>query len=143
MVGGEDARGADARLEIFMRELQRRAAWVWMPHAAHFCAARYCMFHLATVVGNGRWVVSTVGDYRPGKAGDRPRNGDQPEQIGAGRLYETMVFRAEHRKGEKPHDLCCLYDAVTSDGEMDMDAYIHGGDATRGHLAMCEKWDIR
>jgi hypothetical protein len=37
--------------------------WIWMPHAAHFCAAHMCRFHLSTYV-NG-YIISTVGEYLP------------------------------------------------------------------------------
>jgi len=35
----------------------------------------------------GRYLVSTVGDYRP-------RDSEKAEELGYQRLYETMVFKA-------------------------------------------------
>ncbi len=54
--------------------------WKWYGDPLHFCAAWDCHFHLATLVGGGRWIVSTVGRYRP----DRPsRHEAMPGQTGS------------------------------------------------------------
>ena len=102
--------------------------WVWMPHAAHFCAASRCQYHLATWVG--AYVVSTVGEL-PGEPGD------PWQEIGAHRTYETMVFRA------RPSGLVCCPAEMASPQEVDFMGYDNADDATQGHMHMCRKWSQR
>jgi hypothetical protein len=131
-----------------------KADWVWMPHAGHLIVGHNCRFHLATYVGG--YIVSTVGEYLPdapvreiiaesrgitleGK-GDTRRADYMAkigyEQIGAGRLYETMVFRAVPAF---PGEDCCPW--RQRDGcELDFAGYNDAAAAFRGHLAMCEEW---
>lgn len=56
-------------------------------HPAHFIGAYRCRFSLATLTDSG-YVVSTVGDMAPIDDQAGP-----PQEIGYGRLYETMVFK--------------------------------------------------
>lgn len=129
--------------------------WIWMPHPAHLIVARDCQFHLATYVG--KYIVSTVGEWFPdssvrkifadSKGIEIKGRGDAwdadymkkigYEEIGAGRLYETMVFKA--RKSDKP---CCLY-VPSSFSDIDMDGYNDAKSAYKGHLKMCRKWSNR
>lgn len=126
----------------------------WMPHAAHFICGRSCAFHLATHV-NG-YIISTVGEYHPSTSRDARgdlrmapgggilarRDGEKPEEIGAGRLYETMVFRArkmEWAEVTKPEDRCCPYEIVSGDN-IDFAPYNHPGDAYAGHLKLVKKY---
>jgi len=99
-----------------------QSKWVWCGYAGHFVAASSCRMHLHTRVGDYR--ISTVGDYRP------DGNGSPAEEIGAGRKYETFVFRVtgegEHGEGE-----------VTEWSEIWTDAYNEPTDAERGHMEMC------
>jgi hypothetical protein len=127
--------------------------WVWMPHAGHLVVGNRCRFHLNTYV-NG-YIVSTVGEYLPDSQvreiiansrrvtlegrGDA-READYMrkigyEEIGAGRIYETMVFKAT-----RSQDACCPW-RMESGTELDFDGYNDPGKARLGHLAMCEKWD--
>lgn len=126
--------------------------WIWMPHAAHFIGGNYCRFHLATYVGG--YIVSTVGELfwdstirentakfkgiiLKGKGDERDRDYMKKigfEEIGCGRLYETMVFKA----GKSKHK-CCPYEA-TNWGELDFQGYNTPEDAYKGHLKMCKKW---
>lgn len=57
--------------------------------AGHFCHSSKCSFKRNTLVslGNLRVVVSTVGAYQPITGGDY-------QEIGFGRYYETMAFKA-------------------------------------------------
>lgn len=143
-----------------------REDWIWMPHPAHLCVAHWCRFHLATYV-NGH-VISTVGEYFPDSSSRRgmlewelksPFNRKNKEEIektlsqqgdafdryylhffdyddiGCNRKYETMVFAAERRVDE-----CCPYDALV-EFNVDMMGYNCPGEATKGHYAMCEKFD--
>ena len=130
--------------------------WIWMPHPGHLIVARDCRFHLNTCVGD--FIVSTVGEYLPdstirdilaecrgielqGKGDARLADYMQKigwQEIGAGRLYETMVFRAAQAPGGAEEE-CCIY--RMADGmEVDMAGYNNPRDAYEGHLEMCEKW---
>lgn len=123
-----------------------------MPHAAHLIVARDCQFHLATCVGG--YIVSTVGEYLPdepvreifaesrritlvGKGDTRLADYMQKrgfEEIGAGRKYETMVFRSR-----KSDNKCCPWTAA---GWLEIDAKGYNGpdEAYEGHMQMCAKW---
>lgn len=75
-----------------------------------------------------------IGDYR--RASWMKQAGF--EQIGSGRTFETMVFRAGERCTVE--DCGCGLPALDPPSELDSDAYNDAGSATRGHYAMCEKW---
>ncbi len=130
-----------------------RAEWVWMPHAGHLIVGNNCRFHLNTYVGD--YVVSTVGEYLPdapvreilaqrrdinltGQGDNRRADYMEKigyEEIGFGRLYETMVFMAEkHSDG-----LCCPF-RMKDGGNVDFAGYSKPEKAWEGHLKMCEKW---
>lgn len=57
----------------------------------HYCMGSKCVFHLNTLVevGDVRVVVSTVGNLRSGLP-----HMYGAEEVGCGRYYETMAFRA-------------------------------------------------
>lgn len=132
--------------------------WIWMPHAAHFICGRDCEFHLATwipceAVESGV-IVSTVGDYWPdsrvrevyAQLRDVKINGmgdawdaDYMDkigysEIGANRLFETMVFKARCLE-----DSCCPF-VMADTTELDMQGYNDPAEAFQGHNIMCEKW---
>jgi hypothetical protein len=132
--------------------------WVWMPHAGHFICSKDCEFKLNTYV-NG-YIVSTVGEMWPERAvreihaqvhnpewlsQNRHLRGDDfdsaymkkfgYEEIGYGRKYETMVFKAKKSKHK-----CCPYEMV-SGSEIDSDGYNKPEDAYAGHLKLCNKYD--
>ncbi len=106
--------------------------WIQMPHPAHLCVANYCRFHLATYVG--KYIVSTVGEYRPERAIMEEFGF---EEIGTGRKYETMVFRAVKSKNK-----CCPYKILVNE-EVDMKGYNDADSATIGHNLLCKKWSKR
>jgi hypothetical protein len=138
----------------------KKDRWVWQPHPGHFICSRWCRFKLNTYVGG--YLVSTVGEmwlergsreihakiYDPAwYAENVHRKGDDfdheymkkfgYEEIGCGRKYETMVFKAR-----KSGHQCCPYEAdVTHD--VDMQGYNDAAAAAKGHLALCEKWSKR
>jgi hypothetical protein len=58
----------------------------------HFICADRCMFRRNTLLecGETRIIVSTVGSYTPPK----PKGVKITAEIGMGRFYETMAFRA-------------------------------------------------
>lgn len=56
------------------------------------------------------------------------------EELGFGRTYETMVFRAIPSK-----DGCCPYEQA-SGSEFETRGYKDPDDAYRGHLEMCKTW---
>jgi len=101
--------------------------WQWFGNAAHFCGGQNCRFHLATRVG--KYLISTVGDYHPPSS-----TGENAEEIGYGRTYETMVFLA----GRGCACGCGLPEINGS--ELDVLAYTAPKEATRGHRRLCMKW---
>lgn len=109
-----------------------------MPHAAHFICGDRCSFRRATHV-NG-FIVSTVGEMKNplvfdrATGGMRPRNdGDSPDEIGVGRMYETMVFRAV-----KSPRKCCPF--LARGCEIDFAPYGNANDANDGHEKMVAKY---
>ena len=105
--------------------------WEWYGNAGHFISRHKCRFHLTTIVG--KFLVSTVGELRP----DPYR---KCEELSPGYFYETMVFDSWERCGGGaaecgncgcPSGRCC---------EIECARYKTAGEATRGHMAMCEKW---
>jgi len=110
--------------DMGMRKSWPKEKWIWMPRPAHFCLSDRCLYRLATYVG--KYIVSTVGDCRI-------KSEDEPQEIGFGRLYETMVFR-----GEKSGLGCSPY-RITGD-ELDFEGYNSPEDANKGHMRLCEKW---
>lgn len=126
------------------------SARLYMPHAGHLICGNSCAFHLNTYLPTGH-IVSTVGEYRPsfsrrhldqlvktgGKEPIRARGDDEGfEEIGANRLYETMVFKAV-AVGSK----CCPW-SQESGADIDFAGYNTAADATAGHEAMCRKWEL-
>lgn len=133
-----------------------RSTWEWFGNHGHLIVGRDCRFHLATLVGP--WWVSTVGEYLPDSRVREVLGGSRGlalegmgdareadwirkngwEQIGSGRTYETMVFRAGARCSAE--GCSCGMPLPEEWGELDSDSYNDAGAATRGHYAMCEKW---
>lgn len=117
--------------------------WLWFGNAGHFICGRWCRFHLATQVGDV--LVSTVGQYVPPRhSGGSERTeaawlqeNPDGEEIGCGRFYETMVFVAG-MPCNKVGCNCGLPDI--SGRELDCAGYANAGDATRGHVEMCQRW---
>ena len=111
----------------------KKENWVWMPHCGHFICGDKCRFHLNTYVGN--YIVSTIGELwferkpreiREFHAEVQDKSwfkknihlkGDEfdaayfkrfgYEELGDGRKYETMVFKAY-----KSTDKCCPYHQI-------------------------------
>lgn len=127
--------------------------WIWMPHAGHFIAGSKCRFRLNTYVGG--YIVSTVGEYLPdsstvreilaegrgikleGRGDERQNSWMQQaglEEVGSGRKYETMVFRAR-----KSNYKCCPYEMVSGEN-LDFEGYNTPEDAFAGHYRLCRKW---
>ena len=130
----------------------KKQNWIWMPHAGHFILGSECRFRLNTYVG--KYIVSTVGEYFPDseireiKANTRKIElegiGDNRkadyfkkigyEEIGLGRKYETMVFKAK-----RSNFGCCSYEMI-SGRDLDMAGYNNPDKAYRGHFKLCKKW---
>lgn len=112
----------------------KKGDWVWMPHAGHFICGPRCQFHLTTYVGG--YIVSTLGELQATRFDDSGRMlADQGwEHISGCCDYETMVFHAE------PSGLECCPWVMSSPCEVDAAVYTDAGEATRGHMEMCEKW---
>lgn len=138
-----------------------RSEWRWFGIAAHFICSQDCRFHMATQVGP--WLVSTVGQLWPGRpvreiyaehrdavwfAKNKHLLGDAfdhaymrrfgYEEIGCNRLFETMVFRAGAPCSAEGCE--CGMPSLGDASGLDMASYNDAGSATRGHMAMCEKW---
>lgn len=131
-----------------------RRSWVWMPHPGHFICGFDCRFRLNTYVPSG-YIVSTVGEYFPDEGtrevlaksrgiklegiGDSRRADYMKkigfEEIGFGRKYETMVFRAAKSKDST----CCPYE-ISDFTELDFSGYNDPGVALSGHMELCQKW---
>lgn len=104
--------------------------WKWCGHAHHFVGADSCAHHLSTFVNDGRFLVSTVGAYRPGG----PKA--EMERLGAGpdSFYETFVFRTD------PTDLDDGCPRVADWGEIDSTRYATPGEANAGHMEFCRQY---
>lgn len=94
----------------------------------HLIVADMCRFFRTTDV-DGKWRVSTIGDYHPGGQ-------DKADTIGIGRLYETMVFRL----GREVCKCGCKAPIVAQWSELDFEGYNTKLAATRGHLKMVRRW---
>ena len=150
---------ADQRNETALKLLYPVETWEWFGSAGHLIVGQDCRFHLATLVGP--WWVSTVGEWLPdsgswdiyadrkggipiGLRGDERRNWFLKNvgsvEIGAGRKYETMVFRADPEHRCEQEECNCGQPDVLEWGEIDSDGYNERGDAQRGHYAMCKRW---
>ena len=135
----------------------KKDKWIWMPHAGHFILGHQCQFKLNTYVG--KYVVSTVGEMWNDQAVRRihagvfdakwylenvSKRGDEFdyaykkrfgfEEIGCGRKYETMVFKARKSKYK-----CCPYEMI-SGKDVDFEGYNTPEEAYKGHLKLCKKW---
>ncbi len=129
--------------------------WEWFGNAGHLCVGHYCRFHLCTQVGE--YLISTVGQYFPdlqvreilaksrgigleGRGDEREADFMEKigfQEIGYGRLYETMVFKA----GSKCNASKCKCGMPQIRGnELDMKGYNNAKCATEGHLNMCKKY---
>ena len=132
---------------------------IWMPHPGHLIISNDCRFHLNTYV-NG-YIVSTVGEWWPDRVvreihaevrelkwleDNKHLKGDDFDyaynekfgfmEIGMGRKYETMVFKA--KKETSKQAMCCPYTQTGSD--LDMDGYNDAVSAFKGHNKMVKKW---
>lgn len=104
-------------------------SWRWCGYAHHFVGGVDCRFSLATFVGGGRWLVSTVGDYCP--------HGAPVALAGGGAMYETMVF---------PTDPLTLNDGepeVISWSEEWCERYAGPVAAIDGHMRACHEFEVR
>ena len=133
-----------------------QSEWKWYGKAAHFILGEWCRFHLATQIGDH--IISTVGELFPdapvrelyAEMRGKPLVGKGDarvadymikfgyEEIGYKRKYETLVFRVTGEVCTAEGCDCGLPEIVAS--ELDGDSYNNAGDATRGHMAMCQKW---
>lgn len=139
--------------------------WKWFGNAGHLIVGSWCRFHLCTQIGE--YMVSTVGEYWPDRGvreihaqvhdpewlmKNSHLKGDYfdsaymdrfgYEDIGLDRKFETMVFKTSGEYCTKGGCSCGM-PIVRDWGELDADVYNTAGDATRGHMAMCEKWSLK
>jgi hypothetical protein len=104
--------------------------WLWCGYPHHFIGGRDCLFSMATFVADGRWLVSTVGDYRP-------ERGHQKSLGINGEMFETMVFATDPsvRDDGEP--------AVISWSDEVCRRYRTVRDAVEGHMALCREFEAR
>ena len=103
--------------------------WEWFGHAGHFIGSPSCRFRLHTLVGNGRFVVSTIGELYPGDSEEMMRLGADDDGF-----FETMVFPASG----KLHECGCpVIEDLTG---LDIWRYATPMGAQAGHLAACHEW---
>jgi hypothetical protein len=128
------------------------ADWKWFGNAGHFICGSQCRFHLTTLVG--AYLVSTVGQYLPDSStreilaqcrgielkgrGDA-READWMEkagfeEIGCGRKFETMVFKA--LKPCDSADCGCGLPEINGT-ELEFRGYNDARAATAGHMELC------
>lgn len=137
---------------------------IWMPHAGHFVCGQQCRFRLNTYV-NGyivstvgeympdstvRKIYREVMNITTDKKGDAEeydfmritgvldKDGNilgYGEDIGYGRKYETMVFKAVK---DSKH-LCCPW-KIDSGNEVDFSGYNTAEDAYKGHMKLLKKY---
>lgn len=106
--------------------------WKWFGHAGHFIGGYACRFHLCTQVGP--WLVSTVGEL----AWSTHAKGSPFEDVGYGRKFETMVFKAG--KTCRAMDCNCGLPSLSPPTELAMRGYNTAGEATAGHLDLCHEF---
>lgn len=142
-----------------------RDKWIWMPHPAHYICARDCKFFLATKIGD--YIISTIGEYWPDSQirkihaeihdpkwweENKHEKGDSFDykyakhfgfdDIGAGRKYETMVFKAIPSSEKGPtHCKACPFQIESGDN-CDGDGYNDPKEAFEGHYKLCEKYSM-
>lgn len=116
-----------------MVEMKSKDGWRWFGFAGHLIVGNRCAYHLATLVNDGRYLVSTVGHYLPP---GRP-TAEGPEPIGAGEdsLFETYVFESYGVDADGDPNILSL-------GEIDGQRYASSLDAEVGHYEYCHKWDV-
>jgi len=103
--------------------------WHWCGYPHHFIGGKDCLFHLATFVCDGRWLVSTVGDYRP--------NGGKAVTLGRDGLFETMVFATD------PLVLTDGEPTVVTWSEDWGERYNDSTSAAQGHMRACNEYEAR
>lgn len=140
-----------------------KSDWKWFGNAGHLCVGSKCRFHLCTQVGG--YLVSTVGEYWPEDEVRRIHAGIHDPQwlIENGHMrgdsfdaaymkkfgfeaiggsendkYETMVFRAGKACTDK--NCHCGMPVPTDWSELNCIRYSDAGGATKGHMAMCQKY---
>lgn len=135
------------------------AEWKWFGHPGHFICGDQCIFHLCTLVGGGKYLVSTVGelwfdsqvrkivaDSRGIKIEGKGDDWDADylvkvgyEDVGCGRKYETMVFKVTGEVCTSTDCNCGLPKIVPM--ELDSAAANQASEATQNHYELCTKWD--
>ena len=134
--------------------------WKWFGNAGHFICGQWCRFHLTTQVG--KYLVSTVGElwlergsreshakvYDPKWFTENSyRMGDDfdyaymkhfgYEEVGAGRKFETMVFKIDKFCNAKG---CNCGMPIIVPSELDAVPANTAKEATKAHYKLCKKW---
>lgn len=118
--------------EVAPRQAVAVEDWKWFGYPGHFVGARECVFHLTTQVG--RFLVSTIGDYRPLTNGQRAK---KMEEVGFGRNFETEVYLA----GQPCRADNCGCGLPQIEGPLlEIAGYKTAGEATKRHMEICRYW---
>lgn len=114
-----------------MTNRANESVWRWFGFPGHLIVSNMCRFHMATQVG--KYLISTVGEYRPEGDG-KPRR-----TIGAGdqSFFETYVFEAGQTCSVAGCG-CGMPDI--SGSEIDGERSATAGDATAKHYEYCNKY---
>ena len=112
----------------------QQSKWKWYGYPGHLCVAQWCQFHLCTEVG--KFLISTVGDYRP--VSERKGESFGPmKEVGCNRMFETFVFRWKNRCDIKECG-CGLPKIIPS--EIDTLGANTAKEATVNHYKLCLKY---
>lgn len=134
--------------------------WKWFGLPGHFICSQWCRFHLCTQVG--QYLISTVGQLWLERSSreihasiydpkwfeeNRHLKGDAFdyaymskfgfETVGAGRLFETMVFQIEGKCTDKK---CNCGQPSIIPSEIDALPSNRVDEATKNHMELCTKW---
>ena len=111
--------------------------WVWYGTPGHYVCANACQFHLCTKVG--KFLISTIGEKVSSESIRKILgiSGGAYEEVGCGRLYETMVFRWKGVCTSLPCN-CRLPNIIPN--EIDFAPANQRGVAAKNHLKICLKY---
>lgn len=102
--------------------------WIWLPYHGHLIVADQCALSLHTHIGI--WCVSSIGWWTP-------RHGDLPEEIGAGRFWETFLNRLRDSNDPADHIEEFEVDSISKKGN---ELYWDMAESIRvAHMKMCQK----
>jgi hypothetical protein len=108
------------------------STWKTCGYPHHFIGGEDCRYSIVTYVAEGRYMVSTVGDYHPGSSDHAVSMGADDDD----EKFETMVFLCDPTR-------------LNADGEPEvadwagvhMERYATSAEASAGHVELCRVFD--